>query len=166
MRVYVLTGTVIIGFGGLLCAGASSYREDDGPDLDVVEKALELLTKGERSGFDILTTRYPSKRATQRQLDSQAALIRTQMESLGEPCGFELVGAEGVGASMRGYTYLAKYEDGRMRWRFNFYRPKDEWKLEGYWFGTADDNSLYFSAGRKLFDGDSGIAGRPESPNR
>lgn len=166
MRTSVLIGAAIVVFGGFLYAGTSSYRDDQGPELRPVEEALELLTKGERDGFDILTKHYPPKKVTQKQLDSQATLIRNHLDSLGDPCGFELVGAEAVGTSMRGYTYLAKYEDGRMRWRFNFYRPKNEWKLDGYWFDTADDNTLYFSAGYKLFSGNSETAGRRQPPNR
>lgn len=166
MRSSILIGAAIVGFGGLLYAGAGSYLEDDGPDLKPVEEALQLLSTGDRAEFDILTKRFPAKKATPKQFDAQATLIRSHIESLGEPCGFELVGAEGVGASLRCYTYLCKYEDGRMRWRFNFYRPKDEWKLVGLWFDT-DDNALYLASGHKLtLPGNSDVAGQGQPQRR
>jgi hypothetical protein len=149
MRTSILVAAAVV-FGGLMYAGASSHLDEQGPDLKVVEEALQLLSKGERAGFDVLAKRFPPKNADPKGLDSQARLIRIQVESLGEPCGFELVGAEGVGGSIRGYTYLCKYEDGCMRWRFNFYRPKGEWKLNGYWFDTNNDNALFLTAGYKL----------------
>jgi hypothetical protein len=166
MRASVLIGAVIVVCGGLLYAGASTYLEERGPDLTVVEDALQLLSKGEREGFDVLVKRFPPKNATPQQLDSQARLIRVQVELLGQPCGTELVGAEGVGDSIRGYTYISKYEEGYIRWRFNFYRPKNEWKLSGYWFDSGNDDALFSTAGHKLFDGNSEIAGRPRPPKR
>jgi hypothetical protein len=162
MRASVLIGAAIVGCGALLYAGAGSYLDDQGPDLRSVEEALQMLSKGDRAGFDVLAKRFPFKNATPKQLDTHARLIRGHVESLGEPCGFELVGAQGVGSSMRGYTYLCKYEDGRMRWRFNFYRPKDEWKLEGVSF-DSDDNALYFASGYKLpLLGEPEVAERPQ----
>jgi hypothetical protein len=163
MRTSFLLAAAIV-FGGLVYAGADGYQHYKEPDLKAVERALQSLSKGERAGFEILVSQFPRKTGDAKLLNSQAELICGHVESLGKSCGFELVGAEEVGRSLRRYTYLCKYEEGRIRWQFNFYRPNDEWKLEGYHFDT-DDNALFFEAGHKLpIFGDSGsIAGRPQN---
>ena len=163
MRASILIAVAVV-FGGLMYAGANSYLDEQGPDLKAVEQALQLLSKGERAGFDVLVERFPTSKGDPKKFDSHARLIRSHVESLGEPCGFELVGAEEVGGSLRGYTYLCKYEQGRIRWRFNFYRPKDEWKLDFYQF-DSDDNALFAATGHRLpvSGATESVAGRPQA---
>ncbi len=43
--------------------------------------------------------------------------------------GFELVKEETVKDVLARYTYIVKYEITPIRWRFLWYRPKNEWVL-------------------------------------
>jgi hypothetical protein len=148
MRKSVIVAAIILSCG-LLYAGAESYVRDGEPGLQAVEDALESLSKGEQGGFELLVKQIPNANSNPKWIDSQASLIRGHIESLGEPCGFELAEAQEVGRSLRCYTYLCKYEHGRIRWRFRFYRPRDEWVFEGYHFDSNDD-ALFSEAGHRL----------------
>lgn len=148
MRKSIVAAAITV-FGGLLYAGTENYVSNEDPDLHAIERALEFLNKGERKGFELLVKEVRDPTENPKWIDSQASLIRGHIESLGTPCGFELAEAEEVGRSLRRYTYLCKYEHGRIRWQFKFYRPRDKWVFEGYHFDSNDD-ALFAEAGHHL----------------
>jgi hypothetical protein len=150
MRKSILV-TLVVVFGGFVYAGSETVLRTDEPDLKTCERALELLGKGERSGFELLLDQSPDKGDDQksRWIDSQAGLLRGHVQSLGKPYGFEQVGATEVGRSLRKYTYMCKYEHGRVYWRFTFYRGADDWRFEGYVF-DGNDNAAITESGHNL----------------
>ncbi|HWB12093.1 MAG TPA: hypothetical protein VG826_22900 [Pirellulales bacterium] len=168
MRKSILVAAVAV-FGGFVYAGSETLMHDDEPDVKLCEQALELLSKGERSGFKLLLGQSSEENDGQKSkfIDSQAGLLRGHIQSLGEQYGFELVDAQEVGHCLRRYTYLCKYDHGRIRWRFTFYRRADDWRFEGYHF-DADDNALFAEAGHALTlpDRQEAIAGQRRAPQR
>jgi len=139
MRKSILVAVIVV-FGGFVYAGTETLLRNDEPDLKTCERALELLGKGERSGFDLLIAPTPDLKngQTASLIDSQAAPLRNHVQSLGELHGFELVAAAEVGRSLRKYTYMCRYERGRIYWRFTFYRAASDWRFEGYQFDGND----------------------------
>jgi hypothetical protein len=57
------------------------------------------------------------------------------------PDGYELVGIRRLGKSIVRFVYVQKYEKAIYPFAFNFYKPKEEWKLNGLAMGegAADD---------------------------
>jgi hypothetical protein len=150
MRKSILVAVVAI-FGGFVYAGSETFVHNDEPDLKTCERALELLSKGERSGFDFLIEQSPDKNDERKSgwIDSQAGLVRGHVQSLGKLYGFELADAVEVGRSLRRYVYMCKYEHGRIYWRFTFYRRAGDWRFESYQF-DSNDNTVFVESGHDL----------------
>lgn len=159
MRKWILVAAMMV-VGGFVYAGTDSYLRHGEPDLTTCERALDLLSKGERAGFDVLFEQWPDKspagKAKMEELTDTHAPIVRRVTTLGDLCGIELVHAEEVGSFLRRYSYVCKYEQGRVRWLFTFYRPGDKWRFDGYGW-TTDENSLFAECGHSIslpVDGD------------
>lgn len=172
MRKLICLAAVTV-LGGFVYAGQAGYSRSDGPNLTTCERALRLLGKGDRAGFDVLFELWPDrsdsgKSTIQECAEAQAPVIRQHVKSLGEFHGFELVRAEEVGSFLRRYTYVCRYERGLMRWSFNFYRRTDEWFLRDYHFDGDEERLISDLAHDLPLEGIvTSIADRPEAaPSR
>ncbi|MCK4626002.1 MAG: hypothetical protein KAV00_11870 [Phycisphaerae bacterium] len=73
------------------------------------------------------------EKKTQQQLDA----LRPRF---GKIIGFERVRIEVKGQSVMECIYIAKCEKHILRWRFYFYKPKDKWFLNTfYWDGNINE---------------------------
>ncbi len=63
-------------------------------------------------------------------------------QRFGKPIGMEFSNIEEVGASLMLISYIQKFEKHMMRWKFYFYKPKNEWVLNT--FNTDDKIQLMF----------------------
>lgn len=155
MRKLIKPTALVAVLGSLVYAGAGGETKPSEPDLKTCERALQLLSKGDRAGFEMLFEQWPDKsesgRATTAGLaDAQAPVIQGAIKALGEASyGVELVAAEQVGQILRRYSYVCKYQKGCLRWSFTFYRPADEWRFQSYDFGGGEQD-LFDKCGREV----------------
>lgn len=154
MRKLIFPAALLAVLGGIVYARAGGQSKSSEPDLTTCERALQLLSKGDRAGFDVLFEQWPdqseSGNATIADLaDTHAPVIHGVIKPLGEPFGVDLVAAEEVGQVLRRYSYVSKYEKGCVRWTFTFYRPADAWRFQSYDF-DAGEKDLFEKCGRAI----------------
>ena len=65
------------------------------------------------------------------QLDMQIPAIA---QRFGKSIGYDFIEKEQLGDSLIQYVYLQKFEKHAMVWRFIFYKPKDKWLLNTWYF--------------------------------
>ena len=65
------------------------------------------------------------------QINSQWSIVR---QRFGHPTGIELIKEERIGKSFVRFFYLHKFENHAIYWRFTFYKPRKEWKINGITF--------------------------------
>lgn len=65
------------------------------------------------------------------QMDMQIPAIAKRF---GKSIGYDFVKTEQLGESLIQYVYLQKFEKHVMVWRFIFYKPKDKWLLNTWYF--------------------------------
>ena len=72
------------------------------------------------------------------EIDGLANQINTQwsvvQQRFGEATGMEFIQGERLGESFVRFYYLHKFENHAIYWRFTFYKPKNEWKVNGITF--------------------------------
>ncbi|MCK4466627.1 MAG: hypothetical protein KAU83_13020 [Bacteroidales bacterium] len=80
------------------------------------------------------------------EIDSLANQIKTQwsivQQRFGKPTGMELVREERIGKSFVSFYYLHKFENHAIYWKFTYYKPKNEWKINAITF--KDDFDFLF----------------------
>ena len=64
-------------------------------------------------------------------IDMQIPIMR---QRFGKSLDYDFVSEERVGTSLVQYVYLQKFERHVMVWRFIFYKPKNEWMLNTFYF--------------------------------
>ena len=55
-------------------------------------------------------------------------------QRFGKPTGMEFIQEERLGKSFVRFYYLHKFENHAIYWRFTYYKPKNEWKINGITF--------------------------------
>ena len=89
-------------------------------------------------GLDIAKAYWPLPPV---EIDGLANQINTQwsivQQRFGKPTGIEFIKEERLGKSFVRYYYLHKFENHAIYWKFTYYRPKNEWKINGI---TFEDN--------------------------
>lgn len=65
------------------------------------------------------------------QIDMQLPIIQ---QRFGNPIGYDYVTTEKLGSSLAQLVFIQKYERHLMVWRFIFYKPKDKWLLNTWYF--------------------------------
>ncbi|MFZ1984665.1 MAG: hypothetical protein WAU91_09655 [Desulfatitalea sp.] len=72
------------------------------------------------------------------EFDAMLAKTQEQLpamdERFGPSIGWDFVTVEKVGETLRQFVYLQKFERHVMVWRFIFYRPRDLWMLNTFYF--------------------------------
>jgi hypothetical protein len=80
------------------------------------------------------------------EIDGLANQINTQwsvvQQRFGKPTGIELVSEERIGQSFVRYYFLHKFENHAIYWKFTYYKPNNEWKVNGITF--QDDLDFLF----------------------
>ena len=80
------------------------------------------------------------------EIDGLANKINTQwgivQQRFGKPTGMEFVQEEKIGKSFVRYYYLHKFENHAIYWKFTYYKPRDEWKVNSITF-RDDLESLF-----------------------
>jgi len=91
-------------------------------------------------GLDIAKRYWPLPPV---EIDGLANKIITQWsvvkQRFGHPTGFELVREEKLGESFVRLYYLHKFQNHAIYWRFTYYKPKNEWKINGITFQDGFD---------------------------
>jgi hypothetical protein len=72
------------------------------------------------------------------EIDNLATRINTQWITMqkryGETVSMEFIKEERIGKSFVRHFYLHKFKNHAIYWRFTYYKPHDEWKLNGITF--------------------------------
>ena len=107
-------------------------------------KIMQHFVKEEfTKGLNIAKTYWPLPPV---EIDGLANQINTQWSVVrnrfGNPTGMEFIKEERIGKSFVRFYYLHKFENHAIYWRFTFYKPKKEWKINGITF-KDDLDSLF-----------------------
>ena len=107
-------------------------------------KIMQYFLKAEfDKGLNIAKVHWPLPPV---EIDGLANQINTQwsvvQQRFGKPTGLELIKEERLGKSFVRFYYLHKFENHAIYWRFTYYKPKNEWKVNGITF--QDDLDFLF----------------------
>jgi len=132
---------------------ADAAERNPTSDIDMLKEATDrfmiALSKGQVS--DAFNTIFKQYWYEKDQAVPQAAKLGSQYEGFQTkleqefgkriPGGYELVGIRRLGKSIVRFVYVQKYEKAIYPFAFSFYKPKEEWKLNGLAMGegAADD---------------------------
>jgi len=73
------------------------------------------------------------------QINQQWPLVQ---QRFGQPTGIEFIRSEKIANSFVRYYYLHKFQNHAIYWRFDFYKPNNQWKINSIVF-LDDLNMLY-----------------------
>ena len=62
------------------------------------------------------------------------AQLPAMQQRFGPSIGWDFVTVEKLGDSLRQFVFLQKFERHVMVWRFIFYRPRDQWMLNTFYY--------------------------------
>ncbi|MGB5983397.1 MAG: hypothetical protein WBG46_14745 [Nonlabens sp.] len=116
------------------------------PEFYINRFFQELKDDGFESAVDHIYGTNPwalDKKEALDQLKSQFAGFQV---ALGEYYGEELIVKKALGKSLVHFSYIAKYDLQPMRFQFQFYKPKDKWKLLSFSYDETFDDELEESA--------------------
>ena len=72
------------------------------------------------------------------EFDVQMGQLEMQIPAIaqrfGKSIGYDFVAEKQLGKSLMQYVYLQKFEKHVMVWRFIFYKPKEKWLLNTWYF--------------------------------
>jgi hypothetical protein len=126
---------------------ADAAEKGPGSDIDVLKQATDrfmtALSNGQVSeAFNTIFKQYWYEKD---QAVSQAAKLGSQYEGyqtgleqqFGKRTGYEFIGTRRLGKSMIRFVYVQKYEKALYPVGFSFYKPRDEWRLNGIALGDT-----------------------------
>jgi len=105
------------------------------------DKVMQYFLKAEfTKGLSLAKKHWPLPPV---EIDNLANTIETQWvvvkQRFGKPTGIEYIKSEKLGDSFIRYYYLHKFENHAIYWRFTYYKPKAEWKVNGITFKDSLD---------------------------
>ena len=123
---------------------AAAGLKDISETKSLSDKIVQHFVKEEfNKGLDIAKAYWPLPPVEidnlSNQINTQWSLVR---QRFGNPTGTELIREERIGKSFVRFYYLHKFENHAIYWSITFYKPKDEWKINGLNF-KDDLDSLF-----------------------
>lgn len=106
--------------------------------LNECEKILTALTnQGISEAFKHIRRLSPLPSS---EMDDMEELTKKQLQALlprfGKIIGHEYVSSRKIGTSVTECIYITKCENHLLRWRFYFYKPKDKWVLNTFFWDS------------------------------
>lgn len=116
-------------------ASAASLK-DMSETKSLSNKIMQHFLKAEfAEGLDMAKVYWPLPPV---EIDGLANKINTQwslvQQRFGKPTGMEFLQEETLGESFVRFYYLHKFENHAIYWKFTYYKPKNEWKINGITF--------------------------------
>ena len=126
----------IIIFAICMSARAADSLSDKEAAQTLAESVMEGVSKGKfKEGLSKLR---PYTVVPVAEFDVQMGKMDMQIPAIaqrfGRSIGYDFVEEEQLGESLIQYVYLQKFEKHVMVWRFIFYKPKDKWLLNTWYF--------------------------------
>jgi hypothetical protein len=131
----ILVGIVLLLVLGSSAASAQSlHNEEEARAL--AQSVMEEVAAGRVvKGLERLR---PYNVYPKQEFDAMLAKTQEQLPAMdqrfGASIGWDFVTVEKVGETMRQFVFLQKFERHVMVWRFIFYRPRDLWMLNTFYF--------------------------------
>lgn len=131
MRAWVIVLMIIVAQS----ASAASLK-DISETKSLSNKIMQHFLKAEfAEGLDMAKAYWPLPPV---EIDGLANKINTQwslvQQRFGKPTGMEFLQEERLGESFVRFYYLHKFENHAIYWKFTYYKPKNEWKINGITF--------------------------------
>ena len=131
MRAWIIVLIIIVAQS----ASAASLNEIS-ETKSLSNKIMQHFLKAEFvEGLDIAKAYWPLPPV---EIDGLANQINTQwsivQQRFGKPTGMEFIQEERLGKSFVRFYYLHKFENHAIYWKFTYYKPKNEWKINGITF--------------------------------
>lgn len=76
------------------------------------------------------------------QMNNVSSQLPVMDQHYGKSLGYDFVSKELIGDTLVKYIFLQKFERHLMTWHFIFYKPKDKWLLNTFYFN--DDSAALF----------------------
>lgn len=116
-------------------ASAASLK-DISETKSLSNKIMQHFLKAEFvEGLDMAKAYWPLPPV---EIDGLTNKINTQwslvQQRFGKPTGMEFIQEERLGKSFVRFYYLHKFENHAIYWKFTYYKPKNEWKINGITF--------------------------------
>ena len=123
----------------LIVVAQSAYAaslKDISETKSLSNEIMQYFLKAEfDKGLDIAKVYWPLPPV---EIDNLANQIVTQWaivkQRFGKPTGIEFIQEERLGKSFVRYYYLHKFENHAIYWKFTYYKPKNEWKINSITF--------------------------------
>ena len=118
---------------GLAMVIGCSKKDGVLKECDAILAALH--TSGVKAAFKKIRELSPVPDSELEPMEKQTAQQLAALEPrFGKIIGFERVRVEAKGQSVLECIYITKCERHILRWRFYFYRPKDKWFLNAFFW--------------------------------
>ena len=139
MRIWLIVLTIIVAQS----ASAAPLKEIS-ETKSLSNKIMQHFLKADFvEGLEIAKAYWPLPPV---EIDSLANKINTQwsivQQRFGKPTGMEFIQEERLGKSFVRFYYLHKFENHAIYWKFTYYKPKNEWILNG--INMEDDFDILF----------------------
>lgn len=127
-----------------LAQTAAATLKDVSETKSLSHKIMQHFRKAEFvNGLSLAKSYWPLPPV---EIDGLANQINTQWsvveQRFGVPTGIELIREERLADSFVRYYYLLKFENHAIYWKFTYYKPNEEWKINGITF--QDDLDFLF----------------------
>ena len=123
----------------LIAISEVSYAKNLKTQIDTKALADEMLShfikKEFTEGMAVAKPHWPLPQA---ELDNLIKTIEKQWpivdKRFGQAVGHEMVHTQSIGDSFLRYYYLHKFKNHAIYWKITFYKPEDNWKVNGVSF--------------------------------
>ncbi len=116
----------------LLCAGLSLSAQNE--EHPLVQAFFETYEEDSMKALDDIFATNSWFAGNQDAIKNVKFKLREFINLVGEYTGYELINSKSFGESLRKETYMVKYERQPIRFEFEFYKPKDKWMLNNFYF--------------------------------
>ncbi len=131
-----------------ICANSQSNERTY---LQQINKFFALIKDGKYGeSIDYI---YSTNRWTMAKSDDIASMkanVAGLTSMVGEFCGYESIAEEYIGSRYVVCEYMALFERQPLRVYFRFYRPKDDWVIEGFGYKADLDEWLHEKSKNKF----------------
>lgn len=112
------------------------YFKDKTAISEFLDKVMLDLSEGETSNaFDRIAKKWIMPMSEFQTIRSKVMRQKTMMRKrFGKPIGYEFVDSTMLAESLKHYVYILKHEKHITQWHFYFYKPKDKWLMNTFYF--------------------------------
>lgn len=133
MKLKILTLMLGIVLFNLNCFSQLNYQT-------ITEEFFKTYSKNPLDAYEYLF--QGNKWIEKSKIEKSKIDFREFLKDLGEYCGYELIASNQLGDSYVISSFLVKYERQPYRIELEFYKPKEDWKIQNFSYDTNFDDEF------------------------